>query len=528
MSIQRTIFTYTGTIQIFTIPSGVSSINIYCWGAGGGSSKINGNNNKSGVGGTGGFVKATINISSISSLAIIVGEGGKKGLGNSLSGNAFGGGGTGHAGNSEWFIGGGGGLSGVFINDNNANIINKYQINTNAKCILIAGGGGSGGANHTIYSIANNHGGNGGGNVANNSSGEGAAIGGSSYAGGTGSGGATNGSKYLGGNAIIFSGGGGGGWYGGATLNNNGSGRVGGGGGGSSFINEELFSTTDIINLKNNTNGTNIVPGNTEVYYQSGIGVGGINNNGILSNGGNGLVVIEYNQLSSSSYEYSTDDISTTLINYEINKFPNIYPDIINNVSGSINNYSQTFSIKGNNHTVNFSSYNYDFINATPLYLFDCNTNNLFNEKNINYNNGGYFGHTKENIYDFKTCVYKGKCSFNNISGEWVSITFPYQFNLKKYSFIARNSLINRAPGKWILYVNNNNNIIEIDRNDILLTDTDYYNEKLYYNKSILKNNIISNTYIFVFTHLAKSDFNNYNDNNLNFIEILLFGINSI
>ena len=285
------VFNYSGTIETFNIPLGVSLINVYCWGAGGGSTKIS-SRNTSGIGGTGGFIKATLNVSSISTLKIVVGQGGKKGLSNSLSGNAFGGGGTGHAGNAEWFIGGGGGLSGIFAN--NANMLNSYQVNTNSTAILVAGAGGSGGANDTSVTTTINNGGNGGSEIANGSTGECIAGGGTQTTGGVGSGGTKDGSKYLGGNAVNFSGGGGGGWYGGGTLNTTAGGKVGGGGGGSSYINTSSYTITNITNSKNTTNGTTTAPGNNEIYYQSGIAIGGVNNSGTLNNGGNGLIVIEY------------------------------------------------------------------------------------------------------------------------------------------------------------------------------------------------------------------------------------------
>ena len=51
------VFNYTGTIQTFTVPTGVTSVNIYCWGAGGGAG-----GNVGGRGGNGGFIKATLTI----------------------------------------------------------------------------------------------------------------------------------------------------------------------------------------------------------------------------------------------------------------------------------------------------------------------------------------------------------------------------------------------------------------------------------------------------------------------------------
>ena len=290
------IFTYTGTIQTFNIPSGVSSVNIYCWGAGGGNSMCTQTAGSyiGSRGGNGGFVKATLAIpSGTTSLAIIVGQGGRKGVSNSSSGKAFGGGGDGSAGNADWYVGGGGGFSGVFVNDANMTIISSYQVNTSATPFIIAGAGGGGGGADSSTSSSITHGGNGGTDNGNDSSGSTIGGGGTQTTGGTGTVG-NEGAKYRGGNGDNFSAGGGSGWYGGGTRDTLG-GLVGGGGGGSSYINSS-YTITNITNIKTTTNGTATAPANTESYYQSGIAVGAptTTTTGGLANGGNGLVVIEY------------------------------------------------------------------------------------------------------------------------------------------------------------------------------------------------------------------------------------------
>ena len=290
------IFTYTGTIQTFNIPSGVSSVNIYCWGAGGGNSMCTQTAGSyiGSRGGNGGFVKATLAIpSGTTSLAIIVGQGGRKGVSNSLSGKAFGGGGDGISGNTDWYVGGGGGFSGVFVNDANMTIISSYQVNTSATPFIIAGAGGGGGGADSSTSSSITHGGNGGTDNGNDSSGSTIGGGGTQTTGGTGTVG-NEGAKYRGGNGDNFSAGGGSGWYGGGTRDTPG-GLVGGGGGGSSYINSS-YTITNITNIKTTTNGTATAPANTESYYQSGIAVGAptTTTTGGLANGGNGLVVIEY------------------------------------------------------------------------------------------------------------------------------------------------------------------------------------------------------------------------------------------
>ena len=292
-NITFTVFNYTGTIQIFNIPSGVSSINIYCWGAGGGNTFVTSGIFIGAKAGNGGFVKATFTIpQNITSLGIIVGQGGRKGVSNSTSGNAFGGGGSGSAGNQPWHIGGGGGFSGVFINNANMTIVNSYQVNTNATPIIISGAGGGGGGVDSAFSTSYNYGGNGGSTVGNDSSGARIGGGGTQSSGGTGT---FVGNKYTGANTTGFSAGGGAGWYGGGSSSEL-TGVVSGGGGGSSYVNTTNYTITNITNIKTANNSSVVVPGNTESYYSTGIGVGAAaaTSTTSLENGGNGLVIIEY------------------------------------------------------------------------------------------------------------------------------------------------------------------------------------------------------------------------------------------
>jgi len=241
-----------------------------------------------------------------------------------------------------------------------------------------------------------------------------------------------------------------------------------------------------------------------------------------------------YNDISYSTTNYADviEDTKNIAIDYELIKYPTTFPESISDtINGSFNNYNQTYTINGLTYTINYSSYNTEFKNATPLYLFDGNTNNVFDSKNINLNNGGYFNDNSSNIYDYSTGSYKGDCFFNNkdIKGEWVSITYPNEFILKSYGFIAKSSLINLAPGSWILYgKDSNGNLNVIDSNDNQLLESDYNNKNNYYKRIINKNIINAKTYTFVFTKLAKSNTNNFDDNNLNFIEILMFGLPTI
>ena len=103
-------FSYTGAAQSWSIPSGVTSVLVRMWGAGGNGDYSNHS------GGNGAGVVGTLNISSLSTLGIIVGRGG--------AATTTGGDG-----------GAGGGFSGVF----------STTTYTQGNALLIAGGGGGAG-----------------------------------------------------------------------------------------------------------------------------------------------------------------------------------------------------------------------------------------------------------------------------------------------------------------------------------------------------------------------------------------------
>jgi hypothetical protein len=297
-------YTYTGLVDTFNVPSNVNFVNIYCWGAGGGSGSSPLYSANGGYGGNGGFVQATLNVENISTLKIIVGQGGRKGTVGALSGYAFGGGGTvGVAGDGNWACPGGGGLSGVFVSNANITVSTTF-INSAAIPIIIAGGGGGGGCTNTTL-----HGGNAGGLIGNNGSSA------NSYGNG--------GTQTIGGNAgtsspltppngqagNIFKGGGVGGIYGGgggAGYYGGGAGKyisgtiVAGGGGGSSYVNTSNFNLSTILVSPAPENGTRTVNGSTNKYYQANVGLGG---NIGLNNGGDGLIVIEYFLFQNTLYD---------------------------------------------------------------------------------------------------------------------------------------------------------------------------------------------------------------------------------
>ncbi len=211
-------FSYTGGVQYWTVPSGVTSISINVWGAQGGT--------YSNLGGLGGYAQGTLAVTPGQVLYVYVGQ-----QPTTFSGGYNGGG----AGYSDTYSRGGGGASDVRTS--------PYGLNNR----VIVGGGGGGATNQ-----ATEIGGYGGGLTGGDGRGAEGYIGdnfcghgGTQSAGGNGSNyyaKSTPGSFGQGGNSLLAAntvgGGGGGGWYGG------GGGDHGGGGGGSSYIGGVLNGTT--------------------------------------------------------------------------------------------------------------------------------------------------------------------------------------------------------------------------------------------------------------------------------------------
>lgn len=217
-TVTKLVFSYTGSDQTWVVPSGVTQITVKAWGAGGAGGSYEFND----VGGGGGFVTGTINVSPGEALTIVVGEGGKPGAGSS----AYGGGGAKACG-----IGGRGGGRSAVINSFNEELIT-------------AGAGGGGGGVSQPYEIGGNGGGGlsgqmpvyvpQGGNPGTQTAG---GLGGSSPDRGGGTFGSEPGTLHAGGNAGCYdngyNGSGGGGYYGGGSGTDLGDGA---GGGGSSFV----------------------------------------------------------------------------------------------------------------------------------------------------------------------------------------------------------------------------------------------------------------------------------------------------
>jgi len=136
-------FTFSGGIQAFTVPCGVTSVTIQAWGAEGGAGTTGGNGATGGPGGLGGYATGVLNVVPGDVLNMFIG-----GLGSAPAGG-FNGGGNGGSQNA----GGGGGATDVRINGT-----------SEANRIIVAGGGGGGGrAGCEASSVAGGNGGGGGG-----------------------------------------------------------------------------------------------------------------------------------------------------------------------------------------------------------------------------------------------------------------------------------------------------------------------------------------------------------------------------
>jgi hypothetical protein len=329
------IFQAAGSNQIYTVPSGVSTITLHMWGGGGGG----GNGGK---GGAGAYLTGQLAIpSGQTQLSILVGG---AGLFSNAS-TTFGSGGSGSTVSNSGSSGGGrsaiqytvtatissasGASSVVTYTTNIAHglVVGQPVIITGltpagyngtfpvtvvstptsfrvangttgassgtgtivAELVNVGGGGGGGGSFQTIYHYAGNATFSGSANnavgaVAGGTGGTQTAGGFTNSYGGNPAG--TNGSFLTGGPGFIGNGFGGGGGGGGGYYGGGGGGGAGNGGGGSSY-------GSNVIGLSgaNTPNGSFAAPGTGVSGYVSGVAVGASNQ---TTNGGPGLVIIRY------------------------------------------------------------------------------------------------------------------------------------------------------------------------------------------------------------------------------------------
>jgi len=252
-----TTFNYTGAVQTYTVPAGITTLDIDMLGASGGYSFAGGITQTTDIPGNGGRVQTTLTVTPGTTLNIYVG-----GIGNNadalLPGNGgFNGGADGNANGTSHLGGGGGGASdirfgGIALTDR----------------VIIAGAGGGSAYN---YSGGGDNGGQGGdlvgtnGESNNNNTDVSVGLAGTQSAGGLGgqwSGYAiaANGALGIGGagGAGSSGGGGGAGFYGG------GGGSWSGGGGGSSFTDPSITTNSTHTQGFNTGDGQVII---TEVCF---------------------------------------------------------------------------------------------------------------------------------------------------------------------------------------------------------------------------------------------------------------------
>jgi hypothetical protein len=300
----KQVFTATGGTQIFTVPSGVYTLTVKIWGAGGGPA-YNAYNGYYSSGGSGGFVSGTISVTPLQNLEIVVGNGGTNTGGPYYGTFGEGGGGYGGDVSTNVATGGGGGFSGIFTfagvpyaMAGGGGGAGSYALSTgctlaNGSCYGGAGGASTGGSGESGCSSTG-----GGGGTQTASGAAGTSTGGAAYTGGLGG-------QYYGGtganpNNVQYGGGGGGGggyYGGGGGAGGDGSTRgPSGGGGGSSYTGGMTTNTSNLQGNTNATGGTPAAPNNTDTDYIPGSGIGGAVNTGtgIIGLGGNGEIVISW------------------------------------------------------------------------------------------------------------------------------------------------------------------------------------------------------------------------------------------
>lgn len=284
-------FSYTGSTQNFTVPSGVSSVNVKIWGAGGAGSD--------GSGGSGAFLKGTLAVTAGQTLTFVVGGGGSY-SNSTVSAGGYGGGGA----SGGIYGGSGGGYSGIF----------SSATLSQANVLALAGGGGGGGyfGDSTYGGAGGATTGSNGGDVSSDyTSGRGATT----SAGGAGgqfniSAGSSNNRNGYAGSALqgaagnsfnsnysYYGGGGGGGYFGGGSgySSNNTTNYSSAGGGGSSYSSASLTSITNTAGTISSTSAVAQAPGSAETGYITGVGNGSQGDYTLSSaKGGDGLIVISY------------------------------------------------------------------------------------------------------------------------------------------------------------------------------------------------------------------------------------------
>ena len=305
-------FEYTGTVQTYEIPGGVTKVQLEVWGAQGGNLT---NSSYNWFGGNGGYASGTLSVSAGDVLNVYVGGRGADGQSNT-AGSADGGwNGGGNSGTSQgssssiFYGGGGGGASDVRINSTS-----PY-----ARVLVAGGGGGAGYGAQTTNTVAGGYGGGTQGTDGICQTSGRSGYGGTATAAGNGG---VNGSLVAGvqgsfglGAASSTSasystgGGGGGGWYGGGS-GSEGNGWAGSGGGGSGYVYESstasVYPSGCLLNSAYYLENAQTIAGNTSFTAPDGTAETGHSGNGFAR-----ITILEM--------EYSTSNCPSELLPVTIN-----------------------------------------------------------------------------------------------------------------------------------------------------------------------------------------------------------------
>ena len=323
-------FSYTGSVQNWVVPTGVNSITVDGYGAGGGYGYSD-----PGQPGKGGRVQATLSTTAGETLKIYIGEQGGNSTQNPgtgaagkwVRGDAEGGfNGGGDARGTHYSAGGGGGATDI-----------RQGGNSLSNRIYVAGGGGGQGAQRR-GSAGGGNGGHGGGTTGQSGS-TGGGGGASGGGGGTASAGgsassqnngtaATAGSLGQGGHGASNQregGGGGGGYYGGGGGGSHSGAGGGGGGGGSSYT---VGTASNVTHTRGYASATG--NGSLSITY-TGSAIGAITINQGIASGGNTTVSTQgaLTVKESSSAKFGTiTAASISMNNSNVNVFVNNSPTV--------------------------------------------------------------------------------------------------------------------------------------------------------------------------------------------------------
>lgn len=356
-------YNFSGGVQTFTIPLGVTSLNITMAGASGATPTPSGGN-----GGEGGVVQGTLSVIPGTILNLYVGGAGVGNIGG------FNGGGQPHWSNG----GGGGGASDIRIGG--VTLTNR---------VMVAGGGGGGG--NDWFNNTLGLGGKGGATTGADGSGYLAAGKGGSQssggAGGTGDGitcyGGSNGTAgTLGaGGGSSHAGSGGGGFYGGGGGACHSNCWSGGGGGGSSWVSTSLVTSYSMSQGGNLGNGyiSITIPALPTVITQL---IGNLSATGVLLNGN----VNDNGSSTNMNFEYST---SSTL---------SVGVVSISSVPSNINSGSGSTSVSATlNGLIPNSTYYYRLVGTNSI---GSSNGNILNFTTLNQVPSFILG----NSYNFQVC----------------------------------------------------------------------------------------------------------------------------